>query len=168
MKKILPLIMVLLITAFIVSCNPKDNKKQKSPEEIYAEKVMEFKAQAILGIEKYLKQEVSANPEIGEVIDTKDKILNDSLFFCEARILIQNVFDAKQQGDALFAVGKKDGKLYMRYWNNEADFEIEMRVKSKYYNAQHDEYALFLYDEVCSYYGDTEKIINDVTPAWRQ
>ena len=170
MKKILLFMTAFAVAMCMVSCDSFENKakKQKSPEDIYAEKVIKFKTQAILGIEKYLKREVSVNPEIGEVIDTKDKILNDSLIFCEARILVQNVFGAKQQGDALFAVGKKDGKLYMRCWDNDIDFEIEMRVKSKYYNVQYDEYALFLYDEVCSYYGETEKIINDVTPVWRR
>ena len=173
MKKILLFMAALMMAVCIVSCGSNEKKPQtppKSPKEIYMDTLKAFKSKAIDGLSRYLKEQISSDPSVGEVIKTKDYILNDSIYFAKAKILIQNKFGAKEQYDDLwFSVCKMNSKLYLFYWSNEErcqkglDYIIgENKVYLWLENfAFTPEMYSPIYKIVCAPQNGIEKLIND-------
>lgn len=123
MKKILLFMAALMMAVCIVSCGSNEKKPQappKSPKEIYMDTLKAFKSKAIDGLSRYLKNHISSDPSVGEVLKTKDYILNDSMYLAKTKVLIKNQFGAKEQYNELyFSVCKNTGKYYMIVWPNE-------------------------------------------------
>ena len=125
MKKILLFMVVLMVATCMVSCNSNTNKPTQAKMGKYApthkDTLQLFKAKALDGLTRYLKSNVSSDPDFGKVLKTEKHVLNDSLYFARAKVLIMNQYGAKQQyNDLYFAFAKgHDGKYYMIVWGNE-------------------------------------------------
>lgn len=138
MKKILFSLLLAVITVGVMSC--KENKPTKSAEEIKADSIAQakkdsiksiadFKKESIAIIDKHLKRNVSCDPDFGKVLETKDKILNDSIYFAVARVVWKNQFGATMQHDEFwFAFCRRDKKdLRLIFWKNDEYCNTGMR-----------------------------------------
>lgn len=130
MRKILFSLLLAVITVGVISC--KENKPTKSAEEIRADSIAQakkdsiksiadFKKESIATIERLVKRNVSSDPDFGKVLETKDKILNDSIYFAVARVVWKNQFGAKVQHDEYwFAFCRRDKKdVRMISWKDD-------------------------------------------------
>lgn len=139
MKKFFTMLFLAVITAGVMSC--KESKPTKSAEEIKADSIAQakkdsiksitdFKKGSIAILDKFLKRKVSSDPDFGKVLETKDKILNDSIYFAVARVVWKNQFGAKVQHDELwFAFCRRNKKdLRMIYWKNDDYCNSGMRT----------------------------------------
>lgn len=125
MKKILLLIAVIMMVVCMTSCNSNANKSTQTKIGKYTptheDTLQSFKAKALDGLTRYLKNNVSSDPDFGKVLKTEKYVLNDSLYFARAKVLIMNQYGAKQQyNDLYFAFAKgHDDKYYIIVWGNE-------------------------------------------------
>mgnify|MGYP006956374880 CR=1 FL=1 len=131
MKKILSVLAIMLAAFFIMACNSKPKAPEKTPAQLRADSVAKakkdsinrisaFKGRAIKDIGRYLRSKVSSDPSFGKVLQIEDKILNDSIFFGKAKVLIKNQYGANEQySDFWFMVCKKNNELYFLPWGNQ-------------------------------------------------
>lgn len=105
-KTILSMLLAVMTVGLILSC--KEKKPVKTDAELRADSIRKakqdsifsvanFKKESIATIEKFIKKKFSSDPDFGKVVETDDKILNDSIYFAKSRIVIKNDFGAKQQ-----------------------------------------------------------------------
>lgn len=168
-----------IICALSVSCGSKQS--QKSPEQLRADSIrmadsikaarpITLKNKAIDGLTRYLKKQISSDPEVGKVLDVKDGYLSDSLFFSKAKVMVKNRYGANEQYDNLwFCVCRKDDNYYMIVW---ADDEYCQRGLDNIVGKDQcvvgglglglypDDMFPKLYKEVTDHW-DMEKLIND-------
>ena len=129
MKKVIMFFILAVITVGVMSC--KESKPAKTAAELKADSIAQakkdsvksiadFKKESIATMNKVIKRKISSDPEFGEVLETKDKILNDSIYFAVSRIVWKNKYGAKEQHDEfLFAFCRRDKKdVRMIYWTN--------------------------------------------------
>lgn len=120
MKKVIMFLLLAVITVGVMSC--KENKPTKSAEEIRADSIAQaekdsiksiedFKKESISIIERYIKRNISSDPDYGKVLETTDKILNDSMYFALSRIVLKNKYGAVDQySDIWFLFCRRDKK----------------------------------------------------------
>lgn len=118
MKKFFTMLFLAVITAGVMSC--KESKPTKSAEEIIADSIAQaekdsiksitdFKKESVLIIERYIKRNISSDPDYGKVLETTDKILNDSMYFALSRIVLKNKYGAVEQySDIWFLFCRRD------------------------------------------------------------
>ena len=124
MKKILSVLAVMLAAFFVVGCSSKPKVPEKTPAQLKADsiakvkkdsvaKIANFKKTGIGYLERYLKNQCSSDPSVGKVLKTKDRILSDSIYFGQAKVLIKNRYGANEQYSDLWfcAVRPKDKKV---------------------------------------------------------
>jgi len=123
MKNILLLLSASALIACAASC-----RHGKAAEEIKADSIRiadsikaarpaALKNAALDGLTRYLKKQVSSDPDVGEVLQTEDVIVSDTLYFAKAKTLVSNRFGAKEQyGDLWFCVCEKSSRYYMIVW----------------------------------------------------
>ncbi len=127
MRKILSVLAVVLLVITMAGC--KEKAPQKTLEQLRADsvakakkdsvqRIVKFKAKGIGYIERYLKNQCSSDPGVGKVLKTDDRILNDSIYFGKAKVLIKNKYGANQQyGDFWFCVvHPKGGEDHLLPW----------------------------------------------------
>lgn len=118
MKKFFTMLFLAVITAGVMSC--KESKPTKSAEEIKADSIAQaekdsiksitdFKKESVSIIERYIKRNISSDPDYGKVLETTDKILNDSMYFALSRIVLKNKYGAVEQySDIWFLFCRRD------------------------------------------------------------
>lgn len=124
MKKILSVMAVIMTALFIVDCTGNSKAPEKTPAELRADsiakakkdsvaKVANFKKVGIGYLERYLRNKCSSDPSVGKVLKTEDCILNDSVYFGKAKVLIKNRYGTNEQySDLWFCVVRpKDKKV---------------------------------------------------------
>lgn len=124
MKKILSVMAVIMTALFIVACTCNSKAPEKTPAELRADsiakakkdsvaKVANFKKVGIGYLERYLINKCSSDPSVGKVLKTEDCILNDSVYFGKAKVLIKNRYGTNEQySDLWFCVVRpKDKKV---------------------------------------------------------
>ena len=138
MKKVIMFLLLAVIMVGVMSC--KENKPTKSAEEIRADSIAQakkdsvksiadFKKESIAIIDKYLKRSVSCDPDFGKVLETKDKILNDSIYFALSRVVWKNKYGATMQHDEFWFAFCRRGKNDLRLitWPNDEYCNSGMR-----------------------------------------
>ena len=108
--KMVIMFLILAVIAVGVTSSCKESKPVKTAAELKADSITQaekdsvksiadFKKGSIATINKFIKRKVSSDPEFGEVLETEDKILNDSIYFAVSRIVWKNRYGAKEQHD---------------------------------------------------------------------
>ena len=133
MKKVLMLMAIMIAVVFVASCSSKPKIPEKTPAQLRADsiakvkkdsaiRVANFKKNGIGYLERYLKNQCSSDPSVGKVLKTKDRILSDSIYFGQAKVLIKNRYGANEQYNDLWfcAVSPKDKKVGDHFiaWSN--------------------------------------------------
>lgn len=120
-------LLLAVIAVGVTSC--KESKPVKTEAELKADSIAQakkdsiksiadFKKESIATMNKFIKRKISSDPEFGEVLETKDKILNDSIYFAVSRIVWKNKYGAKEQHDEFwFAFCRRNkNDVRMIYW----------------------------------------------------
>ena len=124
---------IMIAVVFVASCSSKPKVPEKTPAQLRADsiakvkkdsvaKIANFKKTGIGYLERYLKNQCSSDPSVGKVLKTKDRILSDSIYFGQAKVLIKNRYGANEQYNDLWfcAVRPKDKKVGDHFiaWSN--------------------------------------------------
>ena len=120
MKKVIMFLLLAVIAVGVMSC--KESKPAKTAAELKADSIAkakkdsvksiaDFKKESISIIERYIKRNISSDPDYGKVLETTDKILNDSMYFALSRIVLKNKYGAVEQySDIWFLFCRRDKK----------------------------------------------------------
>ena len=132
--------LILAVIAVGVTSSCKESKPAKTEAELKADSIAQakkdsiksiadFKKESIATIDKYLKRSVSCDPDFGKVLETKDKILNDSIYFALARVVWKNKYGATMQHDEFWFAFCRRGKNDLRLitWPNDEYCNSGMR-----------------------------------------
>ena len=138
MKKVIMFLLLAVIMVGVMSC--KESKPAKTAAELKADSIAQakkdsiksiadFKKESIAIIDKYLKRSVSCDPDFGKVLETKDKILNDSIYFALSRVVWKNKYGATMQHDEFWFAFCRRGKNDLRLitWPNDEYCNSGMR-----------------------------------------
>lgn len=120
-------ILFLLLLAVLVACGGGSKQEQSTAKQDTIDSAImkaverdHLKKKAIEGLTRYLKRQVSSDPDYAEVRGTDDFVSDDSIYFAKARIVVMNRYGAKEQyDDLLFCVCRRDTSHYMIVWPNE-------------------------------------------------
>ena len=127
------LMAIMIAVVFDTSCGSNRKIPEKTPAHLRADsiakvkkdsaiRVANFKKTGIGYLERYLKNQCSSDPSVGKVLKTKDRILSDSIYFGQAKVLIKNRYGANEQYNDLWfcAVSPKDKKVGDHFiaWSN--------------------------------------------------
>lgn len=130
---------MMVAVAVAISCSGKPKVPEKTPEQLRADsvakaksdsvaRVADFKTFSLDSFEKFLKRQISSDPDYGKLLESSDLILSDSIYLAKCRAAVKNDFGAVEQFDDAYLLVCKNAP------GNECMIVLDKKRMDKFLN----------------------------------